>query len=95
MSELENKVNEQENEFQEYVTFTVTAKDGKEVEMAVVDEFEFEHKNYVVASIVEDDTINEDEVYIYLVVDGEEFQVEKIENEDEYGKIANAYMDMQ
>ena len=27
-----------ENEFQEYVTFYVTAKDGSDVELAVVDE---------------------------------------------------------
>lgn len=31
-----------ENEYQEYVTFHVTAKDGFDVEMAVVDEFDFE-----------------------------------------------------
>ena len=30
-----------ENEFQEYITFHVTARDGSDVEMAVVDEFIF------------------------------------------------------
>ena len=33
------------NDTQEYITFTVTTKDGAEVEMAVVDEFEFEKKH--------------------------------------------------
>ena len=47
-----------ENEFQEYVTFHVTARDGSDVELAVVDEFDFEDKHYVVGAVVEDDTIN-------------------------------------
>ena len=33
---------EMEKDFDEYVTFTVTDKNGAEVEMAVVDEFDFE-----------------------------------------------------
>ena len=40
-----------ENSFEEYVTFYVTAKDGSEVEMAVVDEFDFEKKHYVAAFV--------------------------------------------
>ena len=36
-----------ENEFQEYVTFHITARDGSDVELAVVDEFDFEDKHYV------------------------------------------------
>ena len=41
-----------ENEFQEYVTFFITAKDGSEVELAVVDEFDFEDKHYVVGAVL-------------------------------------------
>ena len=33
-----------EKEYGEYVTFNVTAKDGSEVELALVDEFDFEYK---------------------------------------------------
>ena len=55
-----------ENEFQEYVTFHVTARDGSDVELAVVDEFDFEGKHYVVGAVVEDDTINDEARYIYL-----------------------------
>ena len=85
-----------ENEFQEYVTFHVTAKDGSDVELAVVDEFDFEDKHYVVGAVVEDDTINDEARYIYLsVIDGDDFTVEKIEKEFEYNRIAQAYLHME
>ena len=85
-----------ENEFQEYVTFHVTARDGSDVELAVVDEFDFEDKHYVVGAVVEDDTINDEARYIYLsIIDGEDFTVEKIEKEFEYNRIAQAYLHME
>ncbi len=82
-------------EFQEYITFTVTAKDGREVELAVMDEFEYKHKNYVAAALIEGDMINEEAMYIYKVKTQEtEFAVEKITNALEYEEIAKAYMEM-
>ena len=85
-----------ENEFQEYVTFHVTARDGSEVELAVVDEFDFEDKHYVVGAVVEDDTINDEARYIYLSkIEGDDFTVEKIEKEFEYNRIAQAYLHME
>ena len=42
-----------EQEYQEYVTFHITARDGSDVEMAVVDEFDFENQHYVVGAVVE------------------------------------------
>ena len=85
-----------ENEFQEYVTFHVTARDGSDVELAVVDEFDFEEKHYVVGAVVQDDTILDDERYIYLSVEeGEDFNVEKIETEEEYARVAEAYLQME
>ena len=84
-----------EKEFNEYVTFHVTAKDGSDVEMAVMDEFEYDHKQYVVGAVVEGDTILEDGLYIYRsIINGDDFTVEKIEKEDEYRKVAEAYMEM-
>lgn len=84
-----------ENEFQEYVTFFITAKDGSEVELAVVDEFDFEDKHYVVGAVVEDDTINDEARYIYLSeIHGDDFTVKKIEKEFDYNRIANAYLHM-
>lgn len=81
--------------YNEYVTFHVTSKEGTDVEMAVVDEFEYNHKQYVVGAVVEGDTILEDGLYIYRsIISGDDFTVEKIEKEDEYRKVAEAYMEM-
>lgn len=83
-------------EFNEYVTFSVTTSNGTEAEMAVVDEFEFEHKNYVAAAQIKENTINEDELYIYRVKENEDgFEVEKIKSQVEYERIAKAYMEME
>ena len=85
-----------EKEFNEYITFHVTSKDGADVEMAVVDEFDFENKHYVVGALVEGDTINEDGLYIYRsVIEGDDFKVEKIAREFDYNRIAKAYMEME
>lgn len=85
-----------EKDFNEYITFTITAKDGAEVEMAVVDEFDFENKHYVVGAVIEDDTIREDGLYIYKsVIESDDFKVEKITREFEYQRIAEAYMEME
>ena len=82
-------------EMKEYSTFSVTAKDGSGVELAVVDEFEFEHKNYVVGAVIDGDTINEDGYYIYRArLTEDDFVPEKITNPIEYEKIAKAYMEM-
>lgn len=84
-----------EKEFNEYVTFHVTAKDGSDVEMAVMDEFDFEGKHYVVGAVVKDDTIQDDGRYIYRsIIEKDGFSVEKITREFEYKRIAEAYMEM-
>ena len=85
-----------QEEFKEYATFTTTNKEGREIEMAVMDEFEFEHKNYVVGALIEGDTVNEDGLFIFRVKEmGDDIKVEKISNPTEYQKIAEAYMDME
>lgn len=82
-------------DFKEYATFTVTSKDGEEVELAVVDEFDFEHKHYVVGALIEGDTINEDGLFIYKAkITEDDFTVEKIANKLDYEKISKAYMEM-
>ena len=84
-----------ENAYKEYVTFEVTTKDGTVVEMAVVDEFDFEKDHYVVGAVIEGDTINDDGRYIYRsVVKGDEFTVEKIKREFDYRRVVEAYMAM-
>ena len=57
------------SEFKEYITFVVNTRDGDEVEMAVIDQFEFENKGYVAAALVEGDTVNEEGVFLYRVKD--------------------------
>ena len=85
-----------ENEYREYVTFHITTKDGSDVEMAVVDEFDFENKHYVVSAVVKDDIILDEGRYIYQsIVDGDDFTVEKIKREFDYNRIAKAYMEME
>lgn len=82
-------------EFQEFVTFYVTDKDGNEVEMAVIDEFDYDHKHYVVSVLVEGEEINLDGMFIYKAkVMEEDFQVEKITDFKEYEEISNAYLKM-
>lgn len=84
------------DEFEEYVTFTVTNKDGEEIEMAVVDEFEFENKSYVVGALIEGDTINEDGFYIYRAKETEDgFEAVKITNAIDYDKVVKAYMEIE
>lgn len=84
-----------ENSYEEYVTFHVTAKDGSDVEMAVVDEFDFEKKHYVVGAVVKDDVIDDEGRYIYeSVIGADDFTVQKIRKEFDYRRIAKAYMEM-
>lgn len=92
MSEI---IDNNSEEFQEYITFTTTTKDGREIEMAVVDEFEFERKNYIVSALVENDEILDDNRFIYKMIlkaDGS-FEAEKISNPKEYERIAKAYLE--
>lgn len=82
-------------EFNEYIVFTVENSEGKEVEMAVTDEFDYDHKHYVAAALVEGDTINEEGLYIYRVKEtGDDFTVEKIESPELYQEIAEAYISL-
>lgn len=85
-----------ENEFQEYATFVITTRDGSKAELAVVDEFEFENKQYVVGALIEGDVINDDARYIYEAdVKDDELVVKKIAKEFDYNRIANAYLHME
>lgn len=82
-------------EFKEYITFVVPTRDGDEVEMAVVDQFEFENKNYVAAALIDGDTISDEGLFIYRVkLEEDDFKVEKIMNQIDYQKVVEAYMEM-
>ena len=92
---MEETKMEMEKEFEEYLIFTVTDKNGAEVEMALVDEFDFEDEHYVVGAVVKDDTLVDDAYYIYrAIIENGDFTVEKIRREFDYNRIVEAYMEM-
>ncbi len=79
-------------EMREYVTFHVKTRDGRDVEMAVIEEFEYDHKLYVAAAVVEHDTVSENGYYIYrckLTEDG--FDAEPITDPDLFREVSEAY----
>ena len=85
-----------QEEFKEYTIFTTTNKEGNEMEMAVVDEFEFEHKHYAAAALIEDNVINDEGMFIFRVKEvGDDVQFEKISSQAEYQRIAQAYMEIE
>lgn len=92
----EKIVNAIDDDAQEYVIFTVTAHDGSEVEMAVVDEFDYDGKHYAAASRVVGDEISDDGVYIYRTkLTEDDFTVEKITDAKEYDAVVKAYTEME
>lgn len=85
-----------EEELQEFIIFTDTNKDGVEVELAVVDEFDVDGNTYVAAALVDGDSINPEGVYLYkATITDDEFIPEKITDEAEFDKVSQAYVGME
>lgn len=84
-----------EDGYREYSIFIVQDKNGNDVELAAVNEFEYGHRHYVAGARIEGDEIVEDGVYIYRarLIDNE-IIAEKIEDPKEYEKVAEAYLEM-
>ena len=82
-------------EFFECETFTLEME-GKNVELAITDEFDFEDKHYVLCAEVEGDMLNEEDgLYLFRAVsEGDDITVETIESEEEYNRIVDAYYEM-
>ena len=80
-----------ENAYNEYVTFEVTAKDGTVVEMAVVDEFDFEGRHYILAAEIHDDQVSDGAYLCRGKEEADGFVVERIETRAEYERAAKAY----
>ena len=75
----------------EYETFTLDMN-GKEVEFAIIEEFELEGKNYILCSEVVDDEIRDEDLYLFRAkTEGNEIEVESIESEEEYNHIVEEY----
>lgn len=81
----------------EYVVFTDKTASGQEIELAVVEEFEYERKYYVACSLVENDEIDETNVFIYrMKLKGtDDYYFEKITDPKEFEKVSNAYLEME
>jgi len=87
---------EHEYEEAEFVTFEITTSEGEVIEMAIVDEFEFEKKNYAACARVVDDEIDMDGLYIYAIKgDDDNFVVDKIDDTNEYEKVCQAYLELE
>lgn len=78
----------------EFDTF-VLEMNGKEIEFAITEEFDYEGKHYILCGEVNGDEINDEEVYLFrAVMEEDEITVESIETEEEYERIVEAYYEM-
>ena len=85
----ENVVNEEE--MVEYDTFTYTLN-GKTMEWAIIEEFEFEEKTYIVCQEVLGETLSDEGLYLFEgVSEGEEITVRNIDSEAEYNRVVDEY----
>lgn len=82
---------ERNDEYMEYETFMITMSDGKEQECAIVDEFDFEGKHYILAAEVHDDQVAEGAHLCRSREDEEGFVVERIATKEEYVRAVKAY----
>jgi uncharacterized protein YrzB (UPF0473 family) len=78
----------------EFDTFNLELN-GKDIEFAITEEFDFEGKHYILCGEVKGDEINDEEVYLFrAVMEENEITVESIETEEEYDRIVEAYYEM-
>ena len=81
-------------ELLEYDTFSIEM-DGKEVEFAIKDEFDFEGKHYILCGEVKGEEINDEELYLFRAqMEENDITVESIETEEEYNRIVEAYYEL-
>lgn len=75
----------------EYDTFTYELN-GKEMEWAITEEFEFEGKTYIVCAEVVGDELSDEGLYLFEgISEGEEITVRNIDSEEEYNRVVDAY----
>lgn len=85
----QNVVNEEE--MVEYDTFTYELN-GKVMEWAIIEEFEFEEKTYIVCQEVVGDSLSDEGLYLFEgVSEGEEITVRNIDSEEEYNRVVDEY----
>ena len=81
-----------EEELVEYDTFTYDLN-GKVMEWAITDNFEFEGKKYIVCAEVVGEALSEEGLYLFESVseEGDEITVKNIDSEEEYDRVVDAY----
>lgn len=81
-----------EEEMVEYDTFTYDLN-GKVMEWAITDNFEFEGKKYIVCAEVVGEALREEGLYLFESVseEGDEITVKNIDSEEEYDRVVDAY----
>ncbi|MBQ3030306.1 MAG: DUF1292 domain-containing protein [Agathobacter sp.] len=81
-----------EEEMVEYDTFTYDLN-GKVMEWAITDNFEFEGKKYIVCAEVVGEALSEEGLYLFESVseEGDEITVKNIDSEEEYDRVVDAY----
>ena len=89
IKKTEDVVNEEETV--EYETFTYELN-GKTMEWAILEEFPFEGKTYIVCAEVLGDELSDEGLYLFEgTSEGEEITVRNIDSEEEYNKVVDAY----
>jgi uncharacterized protein YrzB (UPF0473 family) len=86
--------NTNNEEYMEFETFMITMSDGKEQECAIVDEFDFEGKHYILAAEIHDDQVSDGAYLCRGRNEADGFVVERIETKSEYERAAKAYMEL-
>ena len=78
----------------EYDTFTYELN-GKTMEWAITEEFEFEGKTYIVCAEVIGDALSDEGLYLFEgISEGEEITVRNIDSEEEYNRVVDAYCEL-
>lgn len=79
-------------EMVEYDTFTYELN-GKTMEWAIIEEFAFKEKCYIICQEVLGDTLSEEGLYLFESLEnvGDEITVKNIESEEEYNRVVDAY----
>ena len=80
-----------EEEMMEYDTFTYEIN-GVTMEWAILEEFEFEGKTYIVCAEVAGDELSDEGLYLFEgISEGDEITVKNIDSEEEYNRVVDAY----
>ena len=79
-------------EIMEYDTFELDLN-GRVMEFAIIEEFEFEGKTYIICGEIEGDEIKEEYYLFEGISEGEHITVNIIEEDEEYERIIDAYYD--